>query len=186
MGHAEAVFGTEAAPSRRLARRVLGAVRLEPQAWEEIAHDGGALGQAGLVALGAALASGAAAAASEGLTRQIVEGGLSTIASWPLVAACLWAAARLLQHPLRFATALRLVGFAMAPLALIALAAIPVPHLQAVVRLLALALFFAALVAGTRQALRIETKRATLVCAFAGVALFFVVLVAVAFSMSAA
>jgi hypothetical protein len=185
MGSAEAVFGTEAAASRRFVHRVLGAVRLEPGTWDEIARDASALAQAGLVAFGAALLGSAADAAGEGAYRDVLTGGLATLSLWPLVAVCLWGGAHGLGHPLGFATSLRLVGFAMAPLALIALAAVPVPHLQAVVRLLAWALFFAALVAGTRQALRIETPRAALVCALAGLALFFVALLAVAtFSMS--
>jgi len=98
----------------------------------------------------------------------------------------LWAAANGLRHRLALGAALRLVGFAMAPLALIALAAIPIAHIQAAVRLLALALFFAALVAGTRQALRVETTRAALVCALAGLGLFLLTLAVVALTLPGA
>lgn len=180
MGPAEAVFGSEAPPSRRFLQRVLGAVRLEPGAWEDIARDPSALGQAGVVVVGATLASSLVDAAAGVASRDVVTGVLATICSWPLVAACAWAAARVLGHPVGFATSLRMVGFAMAPLALNALAAIPVPHLQAVVRLLAWALFFAALVAAMRQVLRVETMRAVLVCTLAILALFFVILTIVA------
>lgn len=180
MGPAEALFGSEAPPSRRFLERVLGAVRLEPAAWEDIARDAGALGQAGIVVLGATLASSLIDAADKATLRDIAKSGLAMLALWPMVAASSWAAARMLGHPFRFATSLRLVGFAMAPLALNGLAAIPVPHFQAVVRLLAWALFFAALVAAMRQALRIETMRAALVCTLAGLTLLFVVLTAVA------
>jgi len=185
MGHAEAVFGAEAAATPRpFVRRVIGAVRLEPEAWEEIARDGGTLGQAGMVALGAAVASSLVAAATEGASRSVVESCLATLAMWPLVAALLWAAANGMRHRLALGAAMRLVGFAMAPLALMALAAIPIAHLQAVVRLLALALFFAALVAGTRQALRVETTRAALVCALAGLGLFLLTLAFMALTLS--
>jgi hypothetical protein len=187
MGHAEAVFGADAAAEpRSFARRVVGAVRLEPETWDEITSDGGTLGQAGMVVLLAAAAGGLVAAALEGGSRAVVESCLATLATWPLVAGLLWAAANVAAHRLALGTALRLVGFAMAPLTLIGLAAIPIAPLQAVVRLLALALFFAALVAGTRQALRIDTMRAALLCALAGGGLFFLTVIVVAFTVSGA
>jgi len=187
MGHAEAVFGAEAAGAPRpFVRRVVGAVRLEPETWDEITRDSGTLGQAGMVALLAAVASGFVAAALEGASRAAVESCLATLATWPLVAGLLWAVANAAGHRLALGTALRLVGFAMAPLTLIVLAAIPIAHVQAVVRLLSLALFFAALVAGTRQALRVDTMRAALLCALGGLSLFFLTVVFVAYTVSGA
>ncbi|HSJ96842.1 MAG TPA: YIP1 family protein [Myxococcota bacterium] len=178
MSHAEAVFGAGAESSRSFAERVRGAVRLEPEAWEEIARDGGALGQAAVVVLVAA-AAGALAAASAGSATAAAGSALGSFGSWLAISVLLWAAASALRHRLQLGTALRVVGFAMAPLALNALAAIPAVPVQTVVRLLALALFFAALVAGTRQALRVETLRATLVCATAGLGLLFLAMLAV-------
>lgn len=172
MGHAEAVFGTEAGSARPLGRRVGRAVRLEPEAWNEIARDPRALRQAALVAAGAAAASALVATASEGATLAVALAFASTLVTWPLVATVIWLIAIGMRHRIGFASALRVVGFAMAPLALLVLAAIPLAPLQAVVRLLAWALFFAALVAGTREAARVDTMRAALMCTLAGVVLF--------------
>lgn len=167
MRQAEAAFRIgEAGSARPFLRRVIGAARLDPEAWEEIASGAAGLGQAALVALAAAAASSfAAATVSPDAAR---ESAVSTFASWLLVAALLWSAANVLGHRMRPALALRVVGFAMAPFALLFLAAIPVASVQGAVRLLAVALFLAALVAGTRQALRVETMRASLVCGLAG------------------
>jgi len=172
MGHAEAVFGTEAVGTRPLARRVARAVRLEPDAWQEIARDSGALRQAALVAVGAAAASALEVAASKGGSLALALPFAATLVTWPLVAALIWLIANGLRRRLGFASALRVVGFAMAPFALLVLAAIPIPPLQAVVRLVAWALFFAALVAGTREAARMDTARAALVCTLVAVILF--------------
>lgn len=186
MSQAEAAFEADGeGGSRSFARRVIGAVRLEPAAWDEIASEGNALVQAALVVLVAAAASGFAAA-STGSTALAAESALGSLSSWLLVAGLLWVASRALGHRLGFGTGLRVVGFAMAPLALFALAALPIAHVEAVVRMVALALFFAGLVAGTRQALGVETMRATLVCAAAGLGLVFLTLLAVALSVSAA
>lgn len=149
-------------PRTRL-RRVLGAVRLDAEVWDEIVGDPAALGQASVVVVGAALASAFAARAS-GTTSAALLGALSTAAIWPIFTGLLWALAHVLGHPLRAGAALRIVGFSMAPLSLVALAAVPLAPFQMLVRLLALSLFFAALVSGTRQALRIDTMRAAFVC----------------------
>lgn len=167
MGQAEAAFGIgETGAVRPFLRRVIGAARLDPEAWEEIAGGAVGLGQAALVTLGAAAAGSFAAATVS--PDAALESALSTFASWLLIAALLWVAANVLGHRLGPGLALRVVGFATAPLGLLLLAAFPVAHVQVVVRLVALALFLAALVAGTRQALRVDTMRAAFVCATAG------------------
>jgi hypothetical protein len=177
MGHAEAIFGTEAASTRPLVRRVIRAVRLEPQAWSEIAREPSALRQAAVVAIGASLPS-ALVAASKGDSSAAAAAFASllafasTLLTWPLVAAVIWLIANGMRRRVDFAGALRVVGFAMAPLALLVLGAIPLAPVQAVVSLLAWALFFAALVAGTREAAHIDTMRAALVCTLAAVVLF--------------
>jgi hypothetical protein len=179
MSQAEATFGAgEAGGARGFGQRVLGAVRLEPGAWHEIATEPGALGQAVLVVAAAAVA-GAAVAAGEG-RMAAVESCVASLGFWLGFAGLLWAVANWFRHPLGLGAALRVVGFAMAPLLLVVLAAIPVEVVQSVVRLVAFALFLGALVAGTRQALRVETARAALVCVTAGLALVFLVTLAVA------
>lgn len=176
MREAELSFeAVDAADARPFTQRVIGAVRLDPATWDEIAGGGAGLGQAALVVLGSAAAASLAAASAIS-TRAAIESATSSLLSWMSMAAFLWLAANVLGHRLRVGTALRVVGFAMAPLALLGLTAIPVPAVQAVVRLIALALFLAALVAGTRQALRIETMRAAFVCTVAGLAIALVLL----------
>jgi len=183
MGRAEAVLGgAEEGGARSFARRVAGVVRLEPDAWNEIVgdRDRAVLGQAALVA-GAAAAANAVAAGSTGPSLVALE----SLASWLLLAGALWGAANGLGHRLGIGTALGVVGFAKAPLVLVALTAIPVVPLQAAIRLVALALFFAALVAGTRQALRVETMRAMFVWATAGLGTLFLVTLAMVLLSSA-
>lgn len=175
MRQAEVAFGVdETGAARSFLRRALGAARLDPAAWDEIAGGAAGVGQTALVALGAAAAASFAAGTVS--PAAAVESAVSTLVSWLLIAALLWLAANGLGHGLGAALALRIVGFAMAPLALLFLAAIPVAHVQVVVRLVALALFLAALVAGTRQALRVETTRAAFVCATAGLGYFLLLL----------
>lgn len=184
IGRAEAALGAaRVGAGHSFAARVAGAVRLDPAAWDEIARDRGALTQAALVVL---LATGATvlAAAYVAGPAAAIESALGVLASWLLVAGLLGGAARILGHRLPLGTALRVVGFAMAPLVLIALAALRIDHVEAVVRMLALALFIAGLVAGTRQALGVETTRAALVCAGAGLCLLLITMIAVALSVA--
>jgi hypothetical protein len=157
---------------RSFAQRVVGAVRLQAGPWNEIVADAGAFRQAALVVLGAALA-GAFAARANASTTAALQSAVSTLSTWPLFSLFLWALANWFGHPLRIATAFAVVGFAMAPLALLALAAAPLAPLQMVVRLLALALFFAALVGGTRQALRVDSMRAAYLCLLVGLLTIF-------------
>lgn len=170
------------AASRSFLQRLLGGVRLDPAAWDEIAGDPGALGQAAIVALLAALAGGAANGAG-GTTAATVQGAVWTLVFWPAFGVVLWAIANWFRHPLALGSAFRIVGFAMAPLALVVLAAIPVPLLPTLVRLLTVALFFAALVVGTRQALRVETARAAFVCLVVGMILIFASMLVVTLSL---
>ena len=157
---------------RSFGQRVVGAVRLQAGPWNEIVADPAALRQAALVVLGAALA-GAFAARATGSTTTALQSVVSTLSTWPLFSLFLWALANWFGHRLRIATAFTVVGFAMAPLALLALAAAPLAPLQMLARLLALALFFAALVGGTRQALRVDSTRAAYLCLMVGLLTIF-------------
>lgn len=176
------VESADPAAPRSFVQRLLGAVRLDPAAWDEIAGDPGALGQAAIVALVASLAAGVAAGVGR-TTATGLQGAIGTFLTWPMFGVVLWAIANWFRHPLAPGSAFRVVGFAMAPLALVVLAAIPVALLQTVVRLLAVALFFAALVVGTRQALRVETARAAFICLVVGMILIFASMLAVTLSL---
>jgi hypothetical protein len=169
MGQAEAAFGVgEAGATTGFGARLLGAVRLDPDVWDEIAADTGALGQAGLVVAAAAAAS--YVASGPGVRSTVLATVLGSLVSWLGLSGLLWAVANWFRHRLGIGAALRVVGFAMAPLVGLALAAIPVDVVQGVVRLVTFALFLGALVVGTRQALGVETARAGLVCFTAALA----------------
>lgn len=163
MGQVEAAFGVEEAGSgTRFGERLVGAVRLDPRAWDEIAADASALGQAALVAVAAAAALGVAA--SHAGRPAAVGSGLVGLVLWLGLSGLVWAVANWFRHPLGLGAALRVVGFAMAPLVGLVLAAIPIDVVQGVVRLVTFALFLGALLVGTRQALRVGMARAGLVC----------------------
>ena len=155
-------------------QRVSGAVRLEPAAWQEILDDAASIGQAGLVVAVAAAASALAALfAPEDASNLAILSAISTFSSWGIVALLLWGLSNWFRHSMRAGAAFRIVGFSMAPLALLALAAFPVSVVQMVARLLGFSLFFAALVGGTRQALGVETTRAAFVCVMTGLVTVF-------------
>ena len=186
MSHAQAQESLpviEPGSERSFGQRLLGAVRLDPAAWDEIAADPGALGQAAAIVVGTTLASAFASGAGS-TTAAAIQGAVGTFVTWPVFAVLLWAIANWFRHPLRAGVAFRLVGFAMAPLALVALTAVPLAPLQMVVRLLALALFFAALVIGCRQALRVETMRAAFVCLMVGIVTVFLSMLLLMLSLS--
>lgn len=161
-----------------LGQRVVGAVRLEPAAWQEILDDAAGVRQAAAIVASAALASMVAERLGfEGTYGTALRAGLSTFSSWLILSLLLWGLSNWFRHPLHAGAAFRIVGFSMAPLALMVLAAIPAAPVQLVVRLLALSLFFAALVAGTRQAVHVETTRAVFVCAMTGLVTIFLSMV---------
>lgn len=155
-------------------RRVSGAVRLEPAAWQEILDDPASVGQAGVVVAVAAAASAVAALLGpDDPSSLAIASVVSTFSSWLVLALLLWGLSSWFRHSMRVGAAFRIVGFSMAPLSLLVLAAFPVAVVQMVVRLLAFSLFFAALVGGTRQALGVETMRAAFVCVMTGIVMVF-------------
>lgn len=158
-------------------QRVIGAARLEPGAWQEILDDASSTAQAGVVVASVALVGASTVFfAVEGTLSIAIQSALWTLSSWAILALLLWGLAHWFRHSMRAIDAFRIVGFSMAPLALLALAAIPVAAVQMVVRLLAFSLFFAALVGGTRQALRVETMRAAFVCVMTGLVTIFLLM----------
>ncbi len=158
-------------------QRVIGAVRLEPGAWQEILDDAASGGQAAVVVASAALAAALASFLGvEGALIAAIVSALSILSSWLILALLLWGLAHWFRHSMRAGDAFRIVGFSMAPLSLLVLVAVPVAPVQLVVRLVAFSLFFAALVGGTRQALRVETTRAAFVCVMTGLVTIFLLM----------
>jgi hypothetical protein len=157
---------------RNFAQRFVGALRLDAATYDEIAQTPDSLAQAAGVAVAAgllkAVATGAAASAA-GMVSAV-----SVFAFWPIGAFLIWIGCR---QQVGFVVLLRTVGFAMAPLVLVALDVVPIASFHHVVDLLATALFLATLVVGTRQAVRTTTGNAALLCAPAFLMLIFLPMV---------
>jgi hypothetical protein len=151
----------EAPGGRSFLQRLFGAVRLDGAAYDEIAQSPSALGQAAVVALAAAAAK-VLVQIAHGTASSTLVSGASIFSFWPIGAALLWIGC---GQRVPYTRLLRIVGFAMAPLLLAALDLIPITPVRVGAGLLATALFLAALVIGTRQALRTTTGSAALLCA---------------------
>jgi hypothetical protein len=151
-----------ASPSARsFGERAIGAARLDSAVYDEIAQSPSALGQAAAVV---ALAAAASAFASPERTTTLgaIFGAVAIASAWLIGAGLIWVGAR---QQVAYSLLLRTVGFAMAPLTLVALESVPFAPVRYAVALLSTALFVAALVVGTRQALRVSTGTAALLCA---------------------
>ena len=155
--------GAPAGAGRSFVERFVGAFRLDGSVYEEVASDRGALAQAAGVAAAAAAAR-AIGVFSTTTSGAAVFGALSVFAFWPLAAVLVWTVGHLLKSPGEFGRVLRVVGFSMAPLILVALLLVPNEWFRGGVLLVTYALLFGALVVGVRQALRIDTGRAAFVC----------------------
>jgi hypothetical protein len=155
--------GAPAAAGRSFVERFVGALRLDGSVYEEVASDRGALAQAAGVAAAAAVAR-AIGVFSTTTSGAAVLGALSVFAFWPLAAFLVWTVGNLLKNPGEFGRVLRVVGFAMAPLILVAMILVPNEWFRGAVLLVTYALLFGSLVVGVRQALRIDTRRAAFVC----------------------
>jgi hypothetical protein len=150
----------------------VGAFRLDGSVYSEVADDTGAIGQAAGVALCAAVARavGVFEATTSG---QAIFGAISVLAFWPLASALVWSVGSLLRSPAEFGRVLRVVGFAMTPLILVALVVVPNEWVRSGVLLVTYALLFGALVVAVRAAMRIDTGRAAFLCLVVAMAFFF-------------
>ena len=147
--------------------RLRAAVRLSPALNEDVASDPrmSRLAEAAFVVGGAGLARGVGAYAQEGAAG--IAGGIAVgVLTWPLAATAVWLVASLLGNRTRsFAALVAVLGFAGAPLVLLALGAIPVPALRTGIWIAAHGLAIAAMVVAVRQVLGVSTTRALAVCA---------------------
>jgi hypothetical protein len=165
--------GAPAAAARSFGERFVGALRLDGSVYEEVASDAGAIAQAAGVAAVAAAAR-AIGVFSTTTSGAAVFGALSVFAFWPLAAVLVWTVGHLLKSPGEFGRVLRVVGFSMAPLILVALILVPNEWFRGGVLLVTYALLFGALVVGVRQALRIDTGRAAFVCILVAMMFFLI------------
>jgi len=152
------------APSHSFFERVLGALRLDGNTFEEIEHDPTALGQsAGVVALaGVAAAIGAAGQGGGGA----IGAALGSLLGWLVSTGFIWVVGvYFMQHTSDYKELLRTLGFASAPQWLLVLRGIP-----ALGTLIALGVWLwglAAFVVAVRQALDVDTGQAIWVCILA-------------------
>jgi len=165
--------GAPAAAGRSFVQRFVGAFRLDGSVYEEVACDPGALAQAAGVAAvaAAARAIGVFSATTSGAA---IFGALCVFAFWPLAAFLVWTMGNLVKSPGEFGRVLRVVGFAMAPLILVALVFVPNEWFRGAVLLVTYALLFGALLVGVRQALRVDTGRAAFVCILVAMMFFLI------------
>lgn len=161
---------------RSFAARFLGAMRLDASIFEEVEHDPGALGQAAAVVAIAGLARGIQVLPEQGW----VAAGASLVASfamWFAVTAAVTAiGVRIFHGTSNFAELLRTLGFAAAPLVILAVGALPLGDFGTALSALIHAAAVGALVLAVRQALDTNTTRALIVCVGAvglGLALLF-------------
>ncbi len=155
--------GAPAAPGRSFVDRFVGAFRLDKSVYEEIANDPGALAQAAGVAAIAAVAR-AVGVVSASTSGAAILGSIHVFALWPIAALLIWSVGKLLRIPSEFGRVLRVIGFAMAPLVLVALVVVPNDSIRGAVGLVTYAMLFGSLVVGVRAALRVDSGRAALVC----------------------
>jgi len=152
---------------RSFVDRVLGVLRLDASAYEDIASDPGSMPQA--VAVVAAAAIGRAISAPGG---PFSHDGLIFLvyiaALWPITSLLVLTVGRWFDHPSELARVARVLGFAMAPYALSVLGVVPVKPVQ-----ISMALFLATFVVGVRHGLRTTTGRAGFVCVVIALILVF-------------
>jgi len=155
---------TTGAPAQRsFVERLVAALKLEADVYEEVEHDPGALGQAaGVVALGA-LAQGLAYI--HGGFGGLVGGVFAGLVGWVLATAIVWAiGVKIMDHTSDFPELLRTLGFASAPKLLMVIGVLPIGPLRGLLALAVGIVTLVAFVIAVRQALDVSTGRAAWVC----------------------
>ena len=147
---------------RSFLERILGALRLDADTYEEIEHDESALGQAaGVVAL-AAIAAAIGSAGSGG-GGGAVGAVLGSVIGWLISTGFIWVVGVYwMKHTSDYRELLRTLGFAHAPNLLAIVGGVPL--LGGLAMLVAGLWSLAAFVVAARQALDVTTGRALWVC----------------------
>ena len=162
--------------ARSFVERLIGILRLDAAAYEDVAADPRALGQAAAVvavsALGRAISAEGGPFSVQGLLF-VVQIALL----WPANTLLIFVIGRWFGHTPDLMRVARLMGFASAPLALAMLGIVPVEAVRIAVALLSTALWLATWVVGTRHALQTTTGRAAFVCVVMILILMFVSMV---------
>ncbi|MGH2613827.1 MAG: YIP1 family protein [Thermomicrobiales bacterium] len=163
--------------------RILGVLRLEPAAFEEIERDTDATWQAAAVVAAASILSGIGASigAPEGRANSLIVGVLLALIFWALYALFAYVVgAYILKAPETSATfgeVLRALGFAYAPTAFAVLGF--VPGVGGIVVLIASVWSLVASIIGLRQSLEVSTGRAVAIAIVAFLAMIVVLVLVV-------
>jgi len=161
---------------RSFVERLLGVLRLDGGAYEDIAADPSALGQAAVVVVAAAVCR-AISASGGPLSEQGILFLVQLIALWPIDTLLVFAIGRWFGHTPDLMRVARVMGFAVAPFALTILGVVPVEAVRFVVALVSTALLLATFVVGVRHSLQTATGRAVFISVVIALVLFFVSMV---------
>jgi hypothetical protein len=174
----EAGIPNAAAPpsQRSFAERLVGVLRLDAAAYDDVASDPAALGQAAAVVVTAAVGRSISAEGGpfsvQGLLFLV-----QLIAIWPVNTLLVYGIGRWFGHTPDVMRVARVMGFALAPFALSVLGVVPVEAVRVAVAFLSTALLLATFVVGVRHALQTTTGRAGFVCVVIVLVLMFVSMV---------
>src|SRR5215213_5900984 len=166
--------------SSSFVERVIGAIRLDPAAYEEVEHDTDATWQAAVVVAVAAILTGVGSSA--GRTQNLLSGVLASVVFWALFALFAYlVGVHILKGPQTSATfgeVLRALGFSYAP-SFVAILGL-IPGIGFLFTFIAAIWSLIASVIALRQALEVSTGRAVAVVVVAFLAMVVVAAVIVA------
>jgi hypothetical protein len=158
---------------RSFVERLLGVLRLDAAAYDDVAADPHALGQAALVvgvsAIGRAISAQGGPFSVQGMLFLV-----QVLAIWPINSLLVFVTGRWFGHTPDVMRVARVMGFALAPFALSVLGVVPVEAVRIAVAFLSTALLLATFVVGVRHALQTTTSRAAFVCVVIVLVLMFV------------
>ncbi len=147
--------------------RVCGALRLEGAAFGDVERDRGAMGQAAAVVVAAGFARGLGVLQDEGVVG-LIGSPIIAIAVWLSAGVVIWGiGVQRLHYSADYPELLRTIGFAAAPLLLLALGGPPIGVLRHWLWVGAHVWATLALVVAIREALDVPLTRALVVCALA-------------------
>lgn len=176
MSEASIPDATTSTGSRSFLDRVIGVLRLDSSAYEEIAAGSGAMGQAAAVVVASAVIRALTAQGGPFGTQGILF-LVQISALWPALSLLIYAIGRWFGFEATPARVARVIGFAFAPFLLVVLSLVPVQAVQIAVAFLSTALLIATLVVGTRHALQAAIGWAGFVCAVVALVMIFVSMV---------
>lgn len=164
-----------AAPRTSFAQRIAGSFLLNSRVFEDIERDPSALIQATLVVVAAGMARGIGAFGTEGMAGLIGSPAVG-VATWLVAGSIIWAVGvKRFGCSSDLPELLRTLGFAAAPLLLLALGALPLGEAHSSLWIAAHSWAAIALVVAVREALDVSTRGALAACVFA-IAVGFVLL----------